>query len=86
MCIPPALTPHRPLLPPSLPPSLPPARLRAQAQDLIAYLEPPARLVIELREKQKAWDDAQAALPPARGTPFKSAARRALGARPSLTL
>ena len=28
---------------------------------------------------------AQAALPPARGTPFKTAARRALGARPSLT-
>ena len=31
-----------------------------KAQDLIAYLEPPAKLVIELRERQRAWDEAAA--------------------------
>ena len=71
---------HHAHLPPPPPP--PP-----QAQDLIAYLEPPARLVIDVREKQKAWDEAAAALPAARtATPFKSAAVRKLGPRPTMTL
>ena len=62
-----------------------------KAQDMVAWLEPPARLVIDLRERQKAWDEEHAALV-ARGavasgmTPFKSKAARALGPRPSLTL
>jgi hypothetical protein len=34
----------------------------------VAYLEPPARLVIDLREKQHRWDEEHAALAGGSGT------------------
>lgn len=62
-----------------------------KAQDMVAYLEPFARVIIDLREKQRKWDadhDAIASGTAAVGaSPFaKLSASRKLGPRPTLTL
>lgn len=62
-----------------------------KAQDTVAYLDPIARVILELREKQARWDAEHDAITSGAvsvgASPFgKMGALRKLGPRPSVTL